>query len=75
MFRECGECTACCTWLIGDSFGWKFGQGQSCKFLESNFRLDREFWIGTGNGKMKSLYQSKDYEPYQYFYQEKDYVS
>ena len=36
MFRECGECTACCTWLIGDSFGWKFGQGQSCKFLECN---------------------------------------
>ena len=19
MFRDCGECTACCTWLIGDS--------------------------------------------------------
>lgn len=36
MFRECGECTACCTWLIGDSFGWKFGAGESCKFLECN---------------------------------------
>jgi len=36
MFRECGECTACCTWLIGDAFGWKFGQGKSCKFLECN---------------------------------------
>lgn len=33
-FRECGDCTACCTWLIGDSFGWKFGNGKSCKFLE-----------------------------------------
>jgi len=45
------------------------------KFLESNFRLDREFWIGTGNGSMKSLYQPEDHEPYTYFYQEEDYVS
>lgn len=44
-------------------------------FLTSNFRLDREFWIGSGNGKMKSLYQPEDHEPYTYFYQEKDYVS
>ena len=44
-------------------------------FLTSNFRLDREFWIGTGNGKMKSLYQPEDHEPYKYFYSEKDYVS
>ena len=36
MFRECGECTACCPWLIGDAFAWKFGQGTSCKFLECN---------------------------------------
>jgi Fe-S-cluster containining protein len=34
MFRECGECTACCSWLIGDAFAWKFGCGQSCRFLE-----------------------------------------
>jgi len=45
------------------------------QFLESNFRLDREFWIGSGDGKMKSLYQPEDHEPYTYFYQEKDYVS
>jgi hypothetical protein len=45
------------------------------EFLKSDFRLDREFWIGTGNGKMKSLYQPEDHEPYTYFYQEKDYVS
>jgi hypothetical protein len=45
------------------------------EFLKSDFRLDREFWIGTGDGKMKSLYQPEDYEPYTYFYQEKDYVS
>ena len=34
MFRECGECTACCSWLIGNAFGWEFGCGKSCKFLE-----------------------------------------
>jgi hypothetical protein len=45
------------------------------EFLKSDFRLDREFWIGTGDGKMKSLYQPGDHEPYTYFYQEKDYVS
>jgi hypothetical protein len=44
-------------------------------FLTSDFRLDREFWIGTGNGNMKSLYQPDDYEPYQYFYREVDYVT
>lgn len=31
--RECGECTACCTWLEGEAYGNKFGGGQSCKFL------------------------------------------
>lgn len=36
MFRDCGECTACCTWLIGDAFSWKFGGGKTCKFLECN---------------------------------------
>ncbi len=34
--RECGECTACCTWLIGDAYGWEFGGGKSCKFLDCN---------------------------------------
>jgi hypothetical protein len=45
------------------------------EFLNSAFRLDREFWIGTGGGKMKSLYQPEDHEPYTYFYQEMNYVS
>jgi hypothetical protein len=45
------------------------------KFLRSDFRLDREFWIGSGGGKMKSLYQPEDYEPYKHFYKEVDYVS
>jgi Fe-S-cluster containining protein len=31
--RECGSCTACCTWLIGNAYGWEFGNGKSCKFL------------------------------------------
>lgn len=34
MFRDCGDCTACCSWLVGDAFGWKFGCGQTCRFLE-----------------------------------------
>jgi Fe-S-cluster containining protein len=34
-FRECGECKACCTWLIGEAYGHSFGCGKSCKFLES----------------------------------------
>lgn len=45
------------------------------EFLISDFRLDREFWIGTGNGKMKSLYQPPEYEPYEHYYSEIDYVS
>ncbi len=36
MFRECGECTACCTWLVGNAFGQEFGNGKSCKFLDCN---------------------------------------
>jgi hypothetical protein len=31
--RECGECTACCTWLVGSAYGHEFGNGKSCKFL------------------------------------------
>lgn len=33
-FRDCGECTACCTWLVGESYGHKFGNGISCTYLE-----------------------------------------
>ena len=32
--RDCNGCTECCTWLIGDAYGWEFGAGKSCKFLE-----------------------------------------
>jgi hypothetical protein len=35
-FRECGDCTACCSWLIGDAFGHSFGCGKTCKFLENS---------------------------------------
>lgn len=31
--RDCDSCTACCTWLKGESYGWEFGGGKSCKFL------------------------------------------
>jgi len=33
MFRDCGDCTACCTYLKGSSYGYEFGGGKSCKFL------------------------------------------
>lgn len=36
MFRDCGECTACCTFLSGNSYGYEFGNGKSCKFLCEN---------------------------------------
>jgi Fe-S-cluster containining protein len=36
MFRECGECTACCVWPTENIYGWEFGCGKSCKFLESD---------------------------------------
>jgi hypothetical protein len=32
--RNCNGCTVCCTWLYGDSYGWEFGAGKSCKFLD-----------------------------------------
>ena len=32
--RECGECTACCTWLVANIYGWEIGNGKSCPFLE-----------------------------------------
>lgn len=31
--RECGTCTACCTWLQGSAYGHEFGGGKSCRFL------------------------------------------
>lgn len=35
-FQECGECTACCTWLHGVAHGVSFGSGKSCVFLNKN---------------------------------------
>ena len=34
--RDCNGCTACCTWLNGDAYGWEFGAGKSCRFLDCN---------------------------------------
>lgn len=36
IFLECGECTACCTWLHGVAHGVAFGGGKSCVFLNNN---------------------------------------
>lgn len=33
-FRPCGDCTACCSgFLVGNSYGNKFGMGKPCVFL------------------------------------------
>lgn len=34
--RECGDCKECCKWLIGDAYGWEFGNGKECRFLCEN---------------------------------------
>ncbi len=31
--RSCGECTKCCEILLGNTYGYLFGNGTSCKFL------------------------------------------
>lgn len=36
IFLECGDCTACCTWLHGVAHGVAFGGGKSCVFLNKN---------------------------------------
>jgi hypothetical protein len=42
------------------------------KFLETNRRLDREFWIGTGSGKLYSMHNS-EINHYHYAYPRKKY--
>lgn len=32
-FRECNECTMCCSLLNGEAYGYDFGDGKKCKFL------------------------------------------
>jgi hypothetical protein len=34
--RPCGDCTACCSWLVANIYGWEIGGGKSCRFLECN---------------------------------------
>ncbi len=32
--RHCGSCTKCCEgWLVGDAYGFSFGNGLSCTFF------------------------------------------
>jgi hypothetical protein len=33
--RACNGCTKCCTWLSAEAFGFKFGEGLSCTFLNT----------------------------------------
>lgn len=45
QFRECGDCSACCSWLTAEVYGWEIGCGKACRFLE--------------NGKC-SIYKARD---------------
>lgn len=36
MSRECGSCTKCCGWLIGEAHGHKFWPGRKCHFVTSS---------------------------------------
>jgi hypothetical protein len=45
-------------------------------FLYSNYRIDRELWIGSNpNSNPKSIYQPGIFDSYTHYYKEEDYVS
>ena len=44
-------------------------------YLDSNYRFDREFWIGTNkNIRAKSFINSDQYEPYTHYFREVEYL-
>ena len=45
------------------------------KFLSSNYRIDRELWIGSNpNSKPGTIYQPGIHDSYTHFYREEDYM-
>jgi len=45
------------------------------EYLNSDYRFDREFWIGTNsNVRAKSFIENYHYEPYTQYYKESDYL-
>lgn len=67
------------TYNYTGNFWWanaKHIQTLDHKFLTSNYRIDRELWIGSNpNSNPKSIYQPGIYESYEHYYKEVDYVS
>lgn len=66
------------TYNFTGNFWWstaKHIQSLDHKFLHSNYRIDRELWIGSNpNSNPTSLYQPGVYESYTHYYKEEDYI-
>jgi len=67
------------TYNFTGNFWWanaKHIQTLDHKFLCSDYRIDRELWIGSNpNSNPKSIYQPGIFDSYTHFYKEDDYVS
>jgi hypothetical protein len=66
------------TYNFTGNFWWansKHIQTLDHKFLTSNYRIDRELWIGSNpNSNPGTIYQPGIYDSYTHFYTEKDYM-
>lgn len=67
------------TYIFTGNFWWsnaKHIQSLNHKFLYTDYRIDRELWIGSNpNSNPKSIYQPGIFDSYTHFYREEDYVS
>jgi len=67
------------TYNFTGNFWWsnaKHIQTLDHKFLYSDYRIDRELWIGSNpNSNPKTIYQPGIFDSYTYYYKEDDYVS
>lgn len=66
------------TYNFTGNFWWanaKHIQTLDHKFLSSNYRIDRELWIGSNpNSNPKSIYQPGIHDSYTHYYKEEDYI-
>jgi hypothetical protein len=66
------------TYNFTGNFWWsnaKHIQTLDHKFLSSNYRIDRELWIGSNpNSNPKSIYQPGIHDSYTHYYKEGDYM-
>ena len=66
------------TYNFTGNFWWanaKHIQTLDYKFLSSDYRIDRELWIGSNpNSNPKSIYQPGIYDSYEHYYKEEDYI-